>query len=799
MPKKTKDTKKKRIVLLDAHAIIHRAYHALPDFTSPTGQPTGALYGIVTMLVKIANELSPDYVSACYDLPKPTIRHEAYEGYKATRQKSDDALTNQIERSRDLFEAFSIPIYEREGFEADDILGTIAHLLRGDKNIEIIIASGDMDTLQLVDKKRVQVYTLKKGINDTILYDEDAVENRFGFSPELIPDYKGLRGDPSDNIIGVPGIGEKTATILVTNFGTVENLYKILKKDEDAFIKVGIKPRIIKLLKEHEDDALFSKTLATIRTDAPIAFSLPANSWSTMVHLDTIFTLFDELGFRNLRDRVHNLFANNTQMETQEDEHETENEDDIDPVRFAEAGVMLWLLASDFTNPSLEDILAYAKTRSFDEAYDILSEAVSETGRLKELYENIERPLIPVIDKMEKRGICIDTKTLTGLSEKYHKTLSEVEDSIYKKVGHEFNVNSPKQLGEVLFDELALKPKNQKRTSTGQRSTRESELEKLRDVHPIISDILLYREVQKLLSTYIDNLPSMLDTKNRLHAKFIQTGTTTGRMASQNPNLQNIPLHSERGRAIRHAFVASKGYTLVSFDYSQIELRLSAILSGDEKLLDTFRNGRDVHREVASHVFGVAPESVDSEMRRRAKVINFGILYGMGVNALKAQLGTTTAEAHKFYEDYFQQFPQLAEYLERTKGFARKHGYTETLFGRRRQFSEMKSSLPYVRAQAERMAINAPIQGTEADIIKLAMVRIDNALNVKGEENIANLLLQVHDELVYEIKDDHVNEISDMIRERMESILTLEQTLGVPLLVDGKSGFSWGDMTPIII
>ncbi|VAW32570.1 DNA polymerase I [hydrothermal vent metagenome] len=799
MPKKTKDTKKKRIVLLDAHAIIHRAYHALPDFTSPTGQPTGALYGIVTMLVKIANELSPDYVSACYDLPKPTIRHEAYEGYKATRQKSDDALTNQIERSRDLFEAFSIPIYEREGFEADDILGTIAHLLKGDKNIEIIIASGDMDTLQLVDKKRVQVYTLKKGINDTILYDEDAVENRFGFSPELIPDYKGLRGDPSDNIIGVPGIGEKTATILVTNFGTVENLYKILKKDEDAFIKVGIKPRIIKLLKEHKDDALFSKTLATIRTDAPIAFSLPANSWSAMVHLDTIFTLFDELGFRNLRDRVHNLFANNTQMEAQEDEHETENEYDIDPVRFAEAGVMLWLLASDFTNPSLEDILAYAKTRSFNEAYEFLSEKVSETGRLKELYENIERPLISVIDKMEKRGIRIDTKTLTGLSEKYHKTLSEVEGSIYKKVGHEFNVNSPKQLGEVLFDELALKPKNQKRTSTGQRSTRESELEKLRDVHPIISDILLYREVQKLLSTYIDNLPPMLDTENRLHAKFIQTGTTTGRMASQNPNLQNIPLHSERGRAIRHAFVASKGCTLVSFDYSQIELRLSAILSGDEKLLSTFRNGRDVHREVASHVFGVAPENVDSEMRRRAKVINFGILYGMGVNALKAQLGTTTAEAHKFYEDYFQQFPQLAEYLERTKGFARKHGYTETLFGRRRQFSEMKSSLPYVRAQAERMAINAPIQGTEADIIKLAMVRIDNALNVKNEENIANLLLQVHDELVYEIKDDYVNEISDMIRERMESILTLEQTLGVPLLVDGKSGFSWGDMTPIII
>ncbi|HQU07724.1 MAG TPA: DNA polymerase [Candidatus Paceibacterota bacterium] len=796
MPKKD-NTKKKRLVLLDAHAIIHRAYHALPDFTSPNGEPTGALYGVASMLIKIVQELSPDYIAACYDLPKPTIRHEAYAGYKATRQKSDDALVSQIERSRAVFEAFAIPIYEREGFEADDILGTITHKLKGDKGVDIVIASGDMDTLQLVDDKHVQVYTLKKGLNDTILYDEKAVLDRFGFPPELIPDYKGLRGDPSDNIIGIPGIGEKTATALITNFGTIEQMYRALKKDERTFVSAGMKLRIVNLLKEHEDDALFSKTLATIRTDAPIAFALPKGAWRSQVRIDVVLALFDELGFRSLRDRAKSALVGEGAATVADEEPETE--EDIAPEHLDQARVMLWLLASDFTNPSLDDVLAYTKARAFDAAYKVLEEKIADTGTLKKLYENIERPLIAVVRKMEKRGVLIDTDVLKKLSVQYRSELEQVEKRVYQAAGHEFNVSSPKQLGTILFDELGLKPKNQKRTSTGQRSTRESELEKLRDEHPIIADILEYREIQKLLSTYIDNLPPLLDAKHRLHAQFLQTGTTTGRMASQNPNLQNIPLHSERGRAIRRVFVASEGYTLVGFDYSQIELRLAAILSGDEKLLNIFRSGRDVHREVAAHVFGVPPDDVDREMRRRAKVINFGILYGMGVNALRAQLGTTTPEAHEFYDNYFGQFTQLAEYLETTKGFARKHGYTETLFGRRRQFPEMKSPLPYVRAQAERMAINAPIQGTQADIIKLAMVRIDGMLTEKNAQDNAHLLLQVHDELVYEVRTPDVPELARAIKELMEGILSLDETRGVPLLAEGKFGTDWGTMESLNI
>jgi len=786
-----KVSKKKRIVLLDTHAIIHRAYHALPEFTGPTGAPTGALYGLVAMLLKIITDLKPDYIAACYDLPKPTIRHEAYEGYKATRVKTDDALALQLKESRKIFEAFSIPMYEREGFEADDLLGTIAHELKAEKDVDVIIASGDMDTLQLVDDERVRVYTLKKGINDTILYDEKAVVARFGFIPALIPDWKGLRGDPSDNIKGVKGIGEKTATELIKTFGAIEKIYAALAKGEATFIKKGVKARTITLLKEHEEDARFSKSLATIRLDAPIAFTLPENVWRETIDIQKMFAMCEEFGFRTLKERIKTMFHDAPRSgETPE----LIPEEKVDATRLSEAKVMLWLISSEFTKPSLDDILAFTKERTFDAAYATLEKQLAELGKVRDVYEEIEKPLIPIVDKIERRGVLIDTSILGGLAKKYRAELEQLEKRIYKTAGHEFNVNSPKQLGEVLFDELSIIPERQKKTTGGQRSTRESELEKIKDMHPIVGDILEYRELKKLLSTYIDNLPPMLDAENRLHAEFIQTGTTTGRMASQNPNLQNIPLHSERGQAIRHAFIASKGFTLVSLDYSQIELRLAAILSGDEKLCDIFKKGRDVHREVAAQVFHVAPESIDAEMRRRAKVINFGILYGMGVNALRQQLGSTTAEAHQYLENYFSTFKILAEYLERTKGFARKHSYTETLFGRRRQFPEMKSSLPYVRAQAERMAVNAPVQGTGADVVKLAMVRADEMLENERLHEDAHLLLSVHDELVYEIRTERSEVLGAQIKKIMESVLSNEETNGVPLVATVKIGSNWGSM-----
>ena len=787
---------KQRIVLLDSHAIIHRAYHALPDFTSSKGEPTGALYGLASMLLRIIGDLEPTHIAACYDLPKPTVRHEAYEGYKATRQKSDDALVAQIKRSRDVFAAFGIPIYEREGFEADDILGTLADKLQKEKDLEVIIASGDMDTLQLVDGGRVKVYTLKRGLNDTIMYDEKAVESRFGFDAALIPDWKGLRGDPSDNIKGVPGIGEKTATDLVVNFGSVESLYKTLKKDEQKLIAAGIKPRIVNLLKEHEEDAMFSKMLATIRTDAPVAFSMKASEWNDGEQLPKILALFDELGFRSLRPRAQSLIGDG-EGEDESAETQEREEEDIPEQKFREAQAMLWLIHSEFTNPTLDDILAYAEKRSFSEAYTSLEETLGKLGRVKDVYEKIEKPLVPVILKMEEHGVLIDKATLTKLGKRYRTELEAIEKRIYEAAGKEFNISSPKQLGEVLFDDLGLVVKGQKKTGTGQRSTRESELEKIRDLHPIVEDILEYREVQKLLSTYIESIPPALDENDRLHANFLQTGTTTGRMASQNPNLQNIPIRTDRGKVIRNAFIAPEGCILLALDYSQIELRLAAILSGDEKLCDIFKNGRDVHREVAARVFGVSPEAVDAEMRRRAKVINFGILYGMGVNSLRASLGTTTAEAHQFYDDYFNTFTTLAEYLEKTKGFARKHGYTETMFGRRRQFPEMKSPLPYVRAQAERMAINAPLQGTQSDIIKLAMVRINDFLEKEGKDDKAHLLLQVHDELVYEMSEKRAKELAPKIKEIMESIVSLEETHGVPVIAEAKLGPNWGEMQPL--
>ena len=793
---KKKGTRTKRLVLLDAHAIIHRAYHALPDFTGPTGEPTGALYGLVSMLLKISTDLSPHYLAACYDLPKPTIRHAAYEGYKATRAKTDDALGAQLQTSRKVFEAFSIPIYEREGFEADDLLGTIAKEMEEQHDVEVIIASGDMDTLQLVDDDRVKVYTLKKGIHDTILYDAKAVEARYGFSPALIPDWKGLRGDPSDNIEGIPGVGEKTATELIRAFGTVENIYKVLKKDEAAFVQKGIKPRMISLLKEHEEDAVFSKMLATIRLDAPIAFKLPKRTWREGVALPKVWELFDTYGFRSLRGRAQAALQGETGKGFGETAalFEAPEREDVDPTRLAEAKVMLWLISSEFTNPSIEDLFAFTKTERFDDAYADLQKKLAALGRVSEVYETMEKPLVPLLQKMQARGVLVDTAVLEVLAKNYRGELETIEATIYALAGHEFNVSSPKQLGVVLFDELGLTPDRQKKTAGGERSTRESELEKIRERHPIVNDILEYRELRKLLSTYIENLPPLLDTDHRLHAEFLQTGTTTGRMASQNPNLQNIPIHSKRGQAIRHAFIASEGCSLISLDYSQIELRLAAILSGDEKMCDIFRKGRDVHREVAAYVFHVDPEAVDREMRRRAKAINFGILYGMGVNALRTQLGTTTAEAHAFSEAYFGQFTELAHYLERTKGFARKHGYTETLFGRRRQFPEMKSKLPYVVAQAERMAINAPIQGTGGDIIKLAMVRVDEMLRESGQDTDAYLLLSVHDELVYEIKNEKVATLRNDIQKIMESVVPPTEARGVPIITDVKMGSNWGEM-----
>lgn len=789
MPKR-KHTDTETLVLLDAHAILHRAYHALPDFTSPQGEPTGALYGMITMLLRIIEEFQPTYLAACYDLPEPTYRHDAYGGYKAGRTKTDEALVQQIERSREIITAFGIPIIERPGFEADDMLGSIAALLKDQPDLAVIIASGDMDTLQCVEKDRVQVFTLKKGIKDTILYNERAVKERFGFGPKLVPDYKGLRGDASDNIPGIAGIGEKTATTLITTFGSIEQIYKKLGQDEQVFLDAGIKPRIINLLKDGQEEAEFSKMLATIRTDALDTFEVVTAAWRTHANTDTILDLFSALGFRGVTDRVKHLFAI-VEADT--------NAPSATAEEIAAAAVMLWLLDSERTNPGYDDILEYGRsflnTATWEETVAALEQRLKER-ELWELFITIEQPLIAVIATMQQHGITLDVAYLEILSKKLHQELDQHAARINELAGTEFNLNSPKQLGEVLFDRLALKPKNAKKTAGGQRSTRESELEKLQEEHPIIKEILRYRELQKLLSTYIDTLPELVGEDGRLRTTFLQTGTTTGRLASREPNLQNIPVRSAEGRAIRQAFVAESGYSLVAIDYSQIELRIAAILSGDQHLIDIFKRGEDVHRGVALRVFGVNAEDVTDNMRRQAKVINFGILYGMGVNALRQNLGpeTTRAEAQEFLNAYFHTFTRLAEYLEETKTFAFEHGYTKTIFGRQRHFPGITSSVPYIKAQAERMAINAPIQGSQSDIIRLAMVRIHDYLTTHQLHQSVRMVLQVHDELIFEIKDDLVPTIVPHLEMIMTDIPAEFETHGVPILVETKVGSNWEDL-----
>ncbi|OHA39900.1 MAG: hypothetical protein A3G59_00655 [Candidatus Taylorbacteria bacterium RIFCSPLOWO2_12_FULL_47_20] len=793
---------KKRLVLFDAHAILHRGYHAIPDFSTSKGEPTGALYGLSSILMKILTELRPDYVAAAYDLPQKTYRHDAYEAYKAGRREAEPELVSQMKRSREIFNCFNIPIYDKPGFEADDILGAIVEQTKDDKDLEIIIASGDLDTLQLVEGERIKVFTMRKGITDTALYNEEEVKKRFGFEPRLLPDYKGLRGDPSDNIPGIKGIGEKTASILVSRFGALEEIYAKLKKDDTKeFTEAGIKERVIKLLLDNEEEAAFSKMLATIHRDVPIRFSLPVTTWSETFELQKGLNLFRELEFRSLVERLKTLKSENGDNPDNAEGEEGRSSGEMDALNIPEdkrreLGVMVSLIDSSITDPPLDEILRFTGRGLPMEAEKKLRGELARCG-LEKVYEEIEKPLLYVVRKMEARGVMVDKKYLGLLSKDFHARLEEIEGKIYELAGEKFNIQSPKQLAPILFEKLGLRASRQKKTPGGALSTKESELIKLRDEHPIIPFILEHRELSKLVGTYIDALPALADSQGRIHARFVQIGTTTGRMASKEPNLQNIPNNGELGKKVRKAFVAQKGYKLVSFDYSQIEIRIAAFLSGDEKLIEIFKNGEDVHTAVAAEVFSVPLSEVTKEMRRKAKVINFGVMYGMGVNALRENLGGDRAEAAKFYTDYFQKFSGLAKYLNAVKEETARRGYTQTFFGRRRYFEGIRSPLPFVRAAAERMAINAPIQGTEADIIKIAMARADSWISGNGLSEKVFLILQVHDELVYEIEDGAIERCANEIKKIMEGVLTSKDTDGVPIAADVSAGENWGEMEKI--
>ncbi|OGZ95880.1 MAG: DNA polymerase I [Candidatus Sungbacteria bacterium RIFCSPHIGHO2_01_FULL_50_25] len=864
----------KKLILLDTHAIIHRAYHALPPLTSPSGEPVGAVYGFTSILLRILRELKPDYIAAAFDLAGPTFRHVVYERYKAQRPETPSDLAPQFSYVREVLDAFSIPIIQREGYEADDIIGTLAKKFESKKDIEVLIVTGDNDAFQLV-RPRVKVYAMRKGITDTVIYDEAAVRERYGLTPRKLIDFKALKGDPSDNIRGVKGIGEKTATELIQEFGSIEQMYKALKKRTRP---KSISESVVKKLLEGEKDAKISKELSTIHTEVPVEFSLDAAAVNAPEAHPNIPRVLERFGFSSLAKRMSSVksapepkdaqasFFSSTNASTKKITAIQDFGGIAEGVRAGRAGFFLkgrelyavirgeeevyWIddavLSGRAARSAFEGtiaaydgkhVLKHLRSRGIGTAisFDILIAAyvassgsrdfspetllmrefrisggddpalfgahffslidfcekkLSE-GRLRKVFDEIEVPLIPVLFRMEERGISLDSAFLRKLSGEISGKIKKLEKDIFSAAKEEFNINSTQQLSRILFEKLEIGTKGLKKTQKGGKiSTRESELEKLKDTHPIIANILSYRELAKLESTYIDALPALVNPKTgRIHTTFNQTGTSTGRLSSQDPNLQNIPIMSEYGKEIRKAFVASSGFVLASFDYSQIELRVAAHMAGDKKMIEAFRAGRDIHAATASEVFNIPLGSVTAEQRRAAKTLNFGILYGMGASALSASAGMGRDEARAFIDEYFRDFSGIAHYIQETKEFAEANGYVETLFGRRRYIPEIYSSNWQVKREAERMAVNMPIQGTATgDIVKLAMIKIDEWVRRENLEEKIRMLLQVHDELVFEIQKDFADTAVEKIKALMESAASLK----VPLVIDVHTGPNWG-------
>jgi len=774
---------KKRIILIDSHALLHRAYHAMSGFSTRDGRPTGALFGFVRMIFNGVKDIDPEYVIACYDLPKPTFRHIAYDNYKGTRQKTDEDLKVQIKESKRFCQALGVPIIECEGFEADDLLGTLSRQF-DHKEYDVVIVSGDMDVMQLINKN-VFVYTMKKG-NETAFFDEAGVLAKYGIKPTQIPDYKGLAGDAGDNIMGVDGIGDKTAIKLINAFDTIENLYKNIKKNEDEVLK-HVSARILQKLKDGEDEATFSKTLATIRLDAPVKPDT-THTWPKCVDISEYQKLCDEYELRSLRNYFDYLDMENGSHQEVATPAAKINEEDMD-----ELHSMAILLNSEQLRPTFEEIkTSYGLAGNLDMVKKGLLEKLKEEKLIK-YFEEIEKPILKIVKHMQDSGMLINQKALDDELNIFSKKIKEKENKIYKLAGREFLISSPKQLGEVLYDELKLGEKI-KKTATGKRSTNVEMLISMKDEHEIINEILSWRELTKLYSTYLVPLKDFIGEDGRIHPHFIPAGAATGRFSCENPNMQNLPVKSEYSESIRNIFVAEWGYKLLSLDYSQVDLRSAAILSGDENLLDIFKRNQDVHLGVAARTLHKKEEDVTKEERRKAKAINFGILYGMGVNALRESMGVDRSEAQEFYDTYKATFVTLMNYLEKVKQEATKSGYTTTLFGRPRHIPLLRSHIPFMRAQGERIAINAPIQGTSADIIKLGMIDVWNDMQEYFKNGSVKMQLQIHDELVFEVRDDVVDEVSGKIKTIMENVLEKRGFRIIPLVVSLDTGDTLGNI-----
>ncbi|MDO8577387.1 MAG: DNA polymerase [Candidatus Wildermuthbacteria bacterium] len=735
---------KKLLLLIDANSLIHRAFHALPELSNPKGELVNAVYGFLLVLFKALKELQPDYAAACFDAPGPTLREKKYAQYKAKRVKASQELYDQIPKIKEFLAAFHIPSFEKEGFEADDFLGAMAKKTSQKQvhpPLETIILTGDMDMLQLVGE-RVRVYSLRKGLQDTVMYDEAKVKERFsGLAPSQVIDYKALRGDPSDNIPGVPGVGEKTAEELVGTFQSLENLYEELEANTEK--ASSLKPRLKEILRQSKDQAFLCKELVTIDQNAPVVFELEDLAWRVF-QKEAVLELLNSYGFRSLVPRLEGL-----------------------------GGIFE-------TSPGQQSLEVENRTERIERFF-------KEELFSKEVYE-LEKRLIPVLENMERLGIKIDSSYLSGLAKEIGKMLKTLEERIAELAGSPFNINSPRQLSTVLFETLGISKKGIRKTPGGTLSTASPELAKIEQAHPIVKEVLQYREFAKLQNTYLEPLPLLADNTGRIHAHFDQFGAATGRLSSLNPNLQNIPVLGEWGKKVRKGFIAGKGFTLCSFDYSQIELRVASHVAKEEKMQEFFREQKDIHTMTASEVFGIPVKDVKPDMRYRAKALNFGVLYGMGARGFARSAAIPLEEAQMFIENYFLRFPRIADYMEDTIQFAEEHGYVETLLGRKRYIPDITSETPVLKAAAERAAINHPIQGTAADIMKLAMVNVYEAI----PEQKARMILQIHDELLFEVPSGTMRKTLEEIREIMEKAFPLE----VPLTVDVSTGENWGKLLP---
>ena len=876
----------KRLIIIDGNSIINRAFYALPDMSNSEGLKTNAIFGFVRMMFKIIEDYQPTHMSVAFDKKAPTFRHKQYADYKAGRKKMPDELAQQLQPLKDLLDKFNINRLELEGYEADDLIGTVARL--GEENdFKVYIVTGDKDAIQLASHKTTTLIT-KKGVGEVEEYNYDSVLERYEMTPTQFIDLKGLMGDKSDNIPGVPGVGEKTGIKLLKQYSTIENL--IEHTDE-------LKGSIKKKIEENKDLALMSKELATIITNVPIEVKLEDLAYGDY-NKDDVVEKFKEFGFTSLITKLLDIEGGETTIKEEIDlkiEHLDNVEDFIKKAEenkkviidvigkegnILDKRVLYVFLSLDgneiyyvnedelpqiktlLSNPEIkkhgydlkedyillkpyeielnsmnfditiaeylidsksstsyecsaiamkyltrkikskEDLLGKgAKAKKFDEIeFDELSAYIGDIlntvngvypkmeEKLKEtemdgLFYHVEMPLVEVLGSMEYIGMKVDKDQLNELKEKFTTIINELENEIFELAGEPFNINSPKQLGVVLFEKLGLPVI--KKTKTGY-STNAEVLEKLRDKHEIIDKITEYRQIVKLNSTYVEGLLKIINPKTgRIHSSFNQTITTTGRISSTEPNMQNIPVKTEMGRDIRKVFVADDNCKLVDADYSQVELRVLAHMSGDENMIDAFKHGEDIHSKTASQIFDVDIKDVTSKQRIGAKAINFGIIYGKTDFGLSQDLNIPVPTAKAYIESYFSKYPKIKEFMDNAVETATETGYATTILNRRRYIPEIKASNFIVRNQGKRFAMNAPIQGSAADIIKVAMVNVYNKL--KENEMKSKLILQVHDELIVEAVDEELELAEKIVREEMENA----QSMDVKLDVDLNTGNSW--------